>query len=125
MEDLKLETKWLCTMRGAIPEPNMALENLMVFNVDDAWIESPRFNAKLVGPGGDWIACNQTAIGSSTSDFCFTAMTVRPFTVFTMACCAWSRILPRRWKKARKLTAMTCISAPHPISKRNLKNMRG
>ncbi|MEC7210321.1 MAG: DUF3237 family protein, partial [Pseudomonadota bacterium] len=55
MEDLNLETKWLCTMRGAIPEPNMALENLMVFNVDDAWIESPRFNAKLVGPGGDWI----------------------------------------------------------------------
>ena len=25
MEDLNLETKWLCTMRGAIPEPNMAL----------------------------------------------------------------------------------------------------
>ena len=45
MEDLNLETKWLCTMRGAIPEPNMALENLMVFNVDDAWIESPRFAA--------------------------------------------------------------------------------
>ena len=32
MEDMKIETKWLCTMRGAIPEPNMALENLMVFN---------------------------------------------------------------------------------------------
>ena len=122
MEDLNLETKWLCTMRGAIPEPNMALENLMVFNVDDAWIESPRFNAKLVGPGG---ACSQTAIGNLMSGFCFMEMMVRPFTAFTMACCAWSRILPKQWKRARKLTAMTCIFVPRLISKPNLKNMPG
>ncbi len=55
MEDQKLEVKWLCTMRGKIPEPAMALENLMIFNVEEAWIESPRLNAKIKGPAGDWI----------------------------------------------------------------------
>ncbi|MFT4767605.1 MAG: hypothetical protein ACI8RN_000733 [Glaciecola sp.] len=55
MADLELKTRWLCTMHGTIPEAKMPLDNLMVFNVETAWIESPRFNAKLIGPGGDWI----------------------------------------------------------------------
>lgn len=55
MEDLTLETRWLFTMRGDIPEPNMALENLMIFNVDQASIEGPRIKAVVKGPSGDWI----------------------------------------------------------------------
>ena len=33
----------------------MALENLMIFNVDEASIEGPRIKAKVKGPSGDWI----------------------------------------------------------------------
>jgi hypothetical protein len=51
----KLETRWLMSLRGSIPAPVMVSPTLMVFNVDDASIDSPRLKAKLKNPSGDWV----------------------------------------------------------------------
>jgi hypothetical protein len=45
----------LCTLQGSIPAPVMVTDSLMVFNVLDATIESPRINARLSAPSGDWV----------------------------------------------------------------------
>ena len=55
MSEPKLETRWLATMRGSIPQPAVISPNLMIFNVLDASIDSPRLKAKLRGPSGDWV----------------------------------------------------------------------
>ena len=55
MSDAKLETRWLATMRGTIPQPNVISPNLMIFNVLEASIEGPRLKTTLRGPSGDWI----------------------------------------------------------------------
>lgn len=55
MSEPKLETRWLGTMRGTIPQPAVISPNLMVFNVLEASIDSPRLKATLRGPSGDWV----------------------------------------------------------------------
>jgi hypothetical protein len=55
MSEPKLETRWLGTMRGSIPQPAVISPNLMVFNVLEASIDSPRLKATLRGPSGDWV----------------------------------------------------------------------
>jgi hypothetical protein len=55
MSDPKLETRWLMTLRGAILAPTIVSPSFMVFNVLDAQIESPRINASVLNPSGDWI----------------------------------------------------------------------
>lgn len=50
-----LETRWLFTLRGSIPQPVVVSPTLMVFNVLDAAIESPRIKASLRNPSGDWV----------------------------------------------------------------------
>lgn len=54
-EQPTLETRWLMSLRGSIPQPAMVSPTLMVFNVDDASIDSPRVKAKILKPSGDWI----------------------------------------------------------------------
>ncbi len=55
MSEPKLETRWLMSLRGSIPAPVMVSPTLMVFNVDDASIDSPRIKARLKNPSGDWV----------------------------------------------------------------------
>ncbi|MGQ0621730.1 MAG: DUF3237 domain-containing protein [Panacagrimonas sp.] len=50
-----LETRWLMSLRGSIPEPALVSPTLMVFNVLEASMDSPRIQARLVGPSGDWV----------------------------------------------------------------------
>lgn len=50
-----LETRWLMTLKGSIPQPVMVSPTLMVFNVLDASIDSPRVKARLKNPSGDWV----------------------------------------------------------------------
>lgn len=50
-----LETRWLMTLRGSIPQPVVISPSLMIFNVLDARIESPRLNARVLPPSGDWV----------------------------------------------------------------------
>ena len=54
-EQPTLETRWLMSLRGSVPAPVMVSPTLMVFNVDDASIDSPRLKARLKAPSGDWI----------------------------------------------------------------------
>ncbi|HTK64535.1 MAG TPA: DUF3237 domain-containing protein [Pseudonocardia sp.] len=54
MPDPVLETRWLASLQGSIPQPAMVSETLMVFNVLDGKIEGPRLNATLRSPSGDW-----------------------------------------------------------------------
>ena len=53
-EQPTLETRWLMSLRGSIPQPSIVSPTLMVFNVDDASIDSPRVKAKVLKPSGDW-----------------------------------------------------------------------
>ncbi len=55
MSEPKLETKWLASLRGSIPQPVIAQEGLMIFNVLDAQLDSPRIKASAKGPSGDWV----------------------------------------------------------------------
>lgn len=55
MADPKLETRWLMRLRGAIEAPVVVGDSLMVFNVREASIESPRITATLAHPSGDWV----------------------------------------------------------------------
>ena len=55
MSEATLETRWLMTLKGKIPQPAVVSPTLMVFNVLEAQIESPRINATLKGPSGDWV----------------------------------------------------------------------
>lgn len=55
MSEPKLETRWLASLRGSIPQPVIAQENLMIFNVLDAELDSPRIKARAKGPSGDWV----------------------------------------------------------------------
>lgn len=55
MSEPKLETRWLASLRGSIPQPIMPTQGMMVFNVLDAELDSPRIKAKAVAPSGDWI----------------------------------------------------------------------
>jgi hypothetical protein len=55
MSEPKLETRWLATMRGSIPQPAVISSNLMIFNVLEASIDGPRLKATLRGPSGDWV----------------------------------------------------------------------
>lgn len=55
MSEPKLETRWLMSLRGTIPQPELVSSTLMVFNVLDASIDSPRLKAKLCNPSGDWV----------------------------------------------------------------------
>lgn len=55
MSDPKLETRWLMSLKGKIPQPVVISPSLMIFNVLDAQIESPRIKAKVMGPSGDWV----------------------------------------------------------------------
>lgn len=55
MSEPKLETRWLATMRGSIPQPAVISPNLMIFNVLEASIDGPRLKATLRGPSGDWV----------------------------------------------------------------------
>lgn len=50
-----LETRWLMSLRGTIPLPVAVTPNLLVFNVLEASIDSPRIKAKLSSPSGDWV----------------------------------------------------------------------
>ena len=50
-----LETRWLMSLRGSIPPPVMVSPTLMVFNVLEASIDSPRLKARLRNPSGDWV----------------------------------------------------------------------
>lgn len=50
-----LETRWLMTLQGSIPQPVVISPSLMIFNVLDARIESPHLNAKVLPPSGDWV----------------------------------------------------------------------
>ena len=50
-----LETRWLMTLEGRIPQPVVISPSLMIFNVLDASIESPRIKAKILSPSGDWV----------------------------------------------------------------------
>lgn len=51
----KLETRWLMTLRGKIEPPAVVGSSLLVFNVLEAQIDSPRIKAELVQPSGDWV----------------------------------------------------------------------
>ena len=55
MSQPTLETRWLMSLRGSIPQPAVISPNLMVFNVLDASMEGPRIKAKLKNPSGDWV----------------------------------------------------------------------
>jgi hypothetical protein len=55
MAEPTLETRWLFSLRGSIPQPTIVGGNLMVFNVLDASIDSPRIKARMASPSGDWI----------------------------------------------------------------------
>lgn len=55
MAEPTLETRWLMRLRGAIQPPVVVGESLMVFNVLEASIESPRITATLAQPSGDWV----------------------------------------------------------------------
>ena len=55
MSEAKLETRWLMSLHGSIPVPAIVSPTLVVFNVDDARIESPRIKATMKSPSGDWI----------------------------------------------------------------------
>lgn len=55
MSEPKLETRWLMALHGSIPQPVVISPSLMIFNVLDARIESPRLNAKVLPPSGDWL----------------------------------------------------------------------
>ncbi len=55
MSEPTLDTRWLMSLRGSIPTPSIVSSTLMVFNVDDAGIDSPRVKAKILKPSGDWI----------------------------------------------------------------------
>lgn len=55
MSEPILETRWLMTLTGSIPEPVVISPSLMIFNVLDARIESPRINARILSPSGDWV----------------------------------------------------------------------
>lgn len=55
MSDPVLETRWLMTLRGSIPQPVVVSPSLMIFNVLDARIESPRLQATVLSPSGDWV----------------------------------------------------------------------
>lgn len=55
MSDPKLETRWLMSLQGSIPQPVVISPSLMIFNVLDARIESPRIKAKVMSPSGDWV----------------------------------------------------------------------
>lgn len=50
-----LETRWLMTLQGTIPQPVVISPSLMIFNVLDATIDSPRLKAKILPPSGDWV----------------------------------------------------------------------
>lgn len=55
MTQPSLDTRWLMTLQGSIPQPVVISPSLMIFNVLDARIESPRIKAKVMGPSGDWV----------------------------------------------------------------------
>lgn len=55
MSEPKLETRWLMALHGSIPQPVVISPSLMIFNVLDARMESPRIKAKVMGPSGDWV----------------------------------------------------------------------
>lgn len=55
MSQPTLETRWLMSLRGSIQPPAAVGAGLLVFNVLDASIESPRIRARMAQPGGDWI----------------------------------------------------------------------
>jgi hypothetical protein len=50
-----LETRWLMTLRGKIAPPTAVSPSLLVFNVNEASIDSPRLKAQMVQPSGDWV----------------------------------------------------------------------
>ena len=50
-----LESQWLGTLRAGIVAPHPVGENLLVFNVLDGALESPKVNATALAPSGDWI----------------------------------------------------------------------
>lgn len=54
-----LATRWLMSLKGTIPQPTIVSPSLMIFNVLDAQIESPRIKAKLKNPSGDWVRIQQ------------------------------------------------------------------
>ena len=58
MSEPKLETRWLMSLTGKIPQPVVISPSLMIFNVLDAQMESPRIKAKVMGPSGDWVQEN-------------------------------------------------------------------
>lgn len=55
MPEPQLETRWLMSLHGSIPQPVVISPSLMIFNVLDARMESPRIKAKVLGPSGDWV----------------------------------------------------------------------
>ncbi|MEM9122419.1 MAG: DUF3237 domain-containing protein [Pseudomonadota bacterium] len=55
MAEPTLETRWLMSLQGTIPEPAIVSPTLMVFNVLEAHIDSPRLKATVLSPSGDWI----------------------------------------------------------------------
>ncbi|WP_022977515.1 DUF3237 domain-containing protein [Nevskia ramosa] len=55
MTQSTLETRWLMTLQGSIPKPVVISPSLMIFNVLDATIDSPRLKAKILPPSGDWV----------------------------------------------------------------------
>lgn len=50
-----LETRWLMSLRGTIPAPVVVTPSLLVFDVLEASIDSPRIKATLSKPSGDWV----------------------------------------------------------------------
>jgi hypothetical protein len=50
-----LETRWLMSLEGRIPQPVVVSSSLMIFNVLDAKVESDRLKAKVLSPSGDWV----------------------------------------------------------------------
>ncbi len=59
MSEPTLETRWLMSLRGTIPQPAVFSSGLMIFNVLEAHIDSPRLKATLQGPSGDWVRVQQ------------------------------------------------------------------
>lgn len=55
MNEPTLDTRWLMRLQGSIPQPALVSPTLMVFNVLDARIESPRIRARMASPSGDWV----------------------------------------------------------------------
>ena len=49
-----LETRWLMTLSGTIPQPTV-IGSLWVFNVVEARMDGPRIKATMAAPTGDWI----------------------------------------------------------------------